>query len=138
MTVEADIGSGMKVEVETAAGSGTYFELEQVTACPPPAVAVDSVETTHMQSGRARTYIPGLRDQGEMEVTMNYQAGSTTDVFIRAWIAAAELRDVKLTDADGEIISGDGFPTGYAPDPPMDDRKTATLNIKASGDWAAS
>lgn len=130
---DADIGTGAAVEVETAAGSGTYTALAEVLSCPPPPTEVDSVEVTHMGSGRDREYIPGLRNPGVMEVTLNHVAGSATDDFIEAWIASAEVRSVRMTYGNNESVTFDGFPTNYAPDPPMDDRQTATLSIQASG-----
>lgn len=133
MTTSAVIGTGATIEVETSASSSTYQALVGVVGVGPPGASIDPIDATEMGSGRDREFIPGLRDNGEMEVTLHHVAGSATDDFIEAWIAAAELRSVRFTYGNAETVTCEGFPTGYAIETPMDDKQTATLTIKVSG-----
>lgn len=131
----AAIGYGLTFEVETAPGSGTYFELVQVFTAQPPVAEVDQVETTHFKSpNRSREYIPALSDRGAASAQMNFVPNSATDVFLEAMRADATTRAIRITYETGVTVTFSGFITSYSADPvPVDDRMTATANFKVSG-----
>ena len=137
---QAIIGYGTKFAVETAPGSGSYFELGEVTNVTPPNQSVDQVDVTHMQStGRYREFIQGLTDPGEMSVEINYVPGGDTELFIAAWRASGATRSSKITyPATVPAPAGaiDTFPTfvlGFTPTTGVADKYAATLNLKVAG-----
>jgi len=134
MPTSAVIGSGATVQVETSAGAAAYTALVGVLGVTPPATAIDSIDGTQMDSGRDREFVPGLRDPGEMQITLHHVQSSATDDFIEAWIAASEKRSVILTYGNTQTVTASAFPTNYAPGELTPEGKhTATLTLKVSG-----
>lgn len=105
-----------------------------------PEANVDDVETTHYKSpNRYREFMAGLKDRGEFQIEMNYVAGSPTDLLCQGALAAANNRPFQIVLPDDEgaaawSIDGSGYAKGYSRAIPVDDRMTATLTIRVSGD----
>lgn len=132
----ARIGYNLTLEVGNAPGtSPTYTELAEVTGFTPPAGAVDEVEVTHLKSAsRRRQFIAGLIDSGTVTATFNHVPASATDVFLNAWRAGAELRQVRATYPDGTTVIFTGFVSDYSIDNiVVDGKMAASLSIKATG-----
>jgi predicted secreted protein len=130
----ANIGYGTVVEVETSPGSGVFFALAQCFEATPPSAEVDLVDTTHFGSpGRSREFIPGLSDRGTSSLSMNHESASATDVFIEAWRAAGQTRAIRITYPNASRVDFAGFVLNYQPNIPLDDKMTATLEIKVTG-----
>ena len=136
---------------EAMIGLGTEFHLEDDTSPTPvltrlgeilsvstPNSQVDDGEATHMASpGRRREYIAGLIDDGEGTFEMNYVAGSATDVLIQNALADGVARGYKIILPDGQTgweITGDCIVKGYERNVPIDDRMTATLTVRFTGE----
>jgi predicted secreted protein len=130
-------------------GAGTEFHLHNGTALTElvgvfnvtiPESTTDDVETTHYKSaGRFREFIAGLKDRGEFTVEMNFVAGNATDILCRAADAASDTRAFKivLPDDAGDAaweIEGTAYAKGYSRNIPIDDRMTAVLTLRVSGD----
>lgn len=132
---EAQIGYGTKYEIEDAAGSGTFFEVGEVTEVTPGEEAADQVEATHMQSpGRRRERIAGLIDPGEASFGINWIPGNETDQFLRGLLKSGERRLHKQTYPNGVSVTYTGAITGYSKAVPLDDRMTATITVAISGE----
>ncbi len=134
---DATIGYDYGIEVETAAGSGVFFELAEVTNITPPSDSVDDVDATHMKSpGRVREFISGLSDPGDMSLDMNYVPGEATDAFIVAWRLSGETREVRIVHPDASAVTHDQFPAyvkGYTPTMSIGEKLSATLSLKVAG-----
>ncbi|SMF70520.1 phage tail tube protein [Allosphingosinicella indica] len=71
-------------------------ELVEVVSFTLPNAQTETVEATHLKSpGRRREYIPGMIEDGELEVVINYVPGSATDALIRAAQTAGDTRAFK-------------------------------------------
>ncbi|WP_411033840.1 phage tail tube protein [Shinella sp. BYT-45] len=130
---ETAIGYGHVLEIALASGPSAFTYIREVFDVTPPADSDDTVEATHMQSpGRRREYIAGLTDSGEASYEMNYVPGSETDRFLRS-IRGKKLI-VRDTFANGVSIVYNALRQSYETAVPVDDRKTATLTLKVSGE----
>lgn len=130
---EASIGYGHVLEIALASAPSDFTYICEVYDVTPPADTDDTVEATNMQSpGRRREYIPGLTDSGEASYEMNYVPGSATDRFLRS-IRGKPLI-VRDTFANGVSIVYNALRQSYETAVPVDDRKTATLSLKVSGE----
>lgn len=128
-------GYGAILSVETAAGSGIYQDLAELTDVTQPNAQVDQVEVTHMLSpARAKEYKAGLADYGDAVYKVNYVPGSATDTFIIAWRADGSTRSTRLTYPNAHTQTFPSFVKGYAPDAfnPSSALK-ATLTVKVAG-----
>lgn len=127
------IGYGHVLEIALASAPSSFTYIREVFSATPPNETDDNVEATHMQSpGRRREYVAGLSDGGETSYEMNFVAGSATDAFIRS------IRNKKIiardTFANGVQISYPALRQSYEISVPNDDKQTATLGLKVSGD----
>lgn len=128
---EPGIGYGSLSEISTDSGS-TWADLGEVTSLTPPALAVDAIDVTHMQSANGtREFIPGLMDPGECSMEMNFLPGSASEALILS-VLRTKVK-MRNTFPGGETSTFDAIITGYALAVPMDDKMTATLTVKVSG-----
>lgn len=127
------IGYGHVLEIALASAPTAFTYIKEVFDATPPADSDDQVDATHMQSpNRRREYIPGLTDSGEAAYEMNYVPGSVTDKFLRS--IRGKLLVARQTFANGVQIIFNGSRQGYETAIPNDDKMTATLTLKVSGD----
>ena len=117
---------------------GVLTQLDEIIAVTPPNPQVEDVEATHFLSpNRRREYIAGLIEDGEGTFEMNYVPGSATDDLIRAAVDDGIARSYKIVLPDGLngwAIEGECIVKGYERNIPIDDRMTATLTVRFTGD----
>ena len=130
---------GWKSEFHLHNGTA-LVKLANVTSITPPSPEIEEVETTDLDAtNRYRTFIPGMRDPGTVEVVMNYVGGSATDTLVRAFAASLDTRSCKVvySDDDGtplRQITFSAFATGLSePEITTDGLKTYTLTLRVSG-----
>lgn len=135
MATEAQIGLGTEFWLSNGT---TLTQLGEIISVTPPNPQTAEVEATHMGSpNRRREYIAGLIEDGEGTFEMNYVPGSATDVLIRGAQAAGAQREYKIVIPDGTgtwEIEGECIVRGYERNIPIDDRMTATLTVRFTGD----
>lgn len=133
---DAMIGYGAEFWLEN--DMGVLTQIAEVTAVSPPNSQTADVEATHFKSpNRRREYIAGLIDDGEGTIEMNYVAGSSSDELIREAQSSGEARNYRmvLPAASGEWeIEGQCIVKGYERAIPIDDRMTATLTVRFTGE----
>jgi len=131
----ANIGYNTRFAIENAPGSGVFVELAEVYSVTPPEVAIDQVEVTHFQSpGRSKQYIAALSDNGTAQAEMNYVPNSATDIRIEALRAAGTVLAMRITYPNNTTVTFQAFVATYAKGIPVNDRMTATVGFKVSGD----
>lgn len=134
MTTLAKIGIGATFSLH----NGTALTLlSEVIEIGLPADVVDTIEATHFGSpGGKREYIKGLIETGEGEVTMNWVAGSATDLLCHAQVGQVRPYKFVIPTSTGTFeIAGSALVTSYTPAVPMDDKMTAVLGLKFTGDF---
>lgn len=130
---EASIGYGITFEMADVATPAAFTYLSEVYDVTPPSDTTDSVDATHMQSpNRTREFIEGLTDPGEASFEMNYVPGSPSD---RALEAAKGKRKIcRITFPNGCQLQFTGIRQSYEKAAPTDDKMTATVTFKVSGE----
>lgn len=133
MTTAAMIGLGITLEMADLVSPGDFAFIAEVFNVNPPSQVDDVVEATHYQSpNRRREYIPGLVESGEVSFDMNYVPGSASDVLINA--AQGVEKVLRLTFPNGVSQVFNGVRQGYEKNAPIDDRMTATVTFRVTGD----
>jgi hypothetical protein len=130
---EASIGYGSALEIARASAPTDFTHIRETTDGTPPSVTDDNHEASHSQSpNRFKEYISGMSDGGEASFEMNYVPGSATDRFLLG------LRGVKLvaryTFASGVQVIFDCLRQSYEANDPVNDKRTATLGLKVTGE----
>ncbi|UUP19506.1 phage tail tube protein [Nitratireductor thuwali] len=130
---EASIGYGSVFEFADIATPTDFTYIAEVFNLTPPSDTTDDIDATHMQSpNKTREFIDGLTDPGEASFEMNYVPGSASDL---AMIAAKGKRKWnRITFPNGVQVLFRGTRKGYEKTTPTDDKQTATVTIKVSGE----
>ncbi|QDU62171.1 hypothetical protein Pan216_30380 [Planctomycetes bacterium Pan216] len=124
--LEAEIGHGITITYD----ENTY----NVLSVSGPDQQADSVETTHSTSAnRWRTFKPGLKDGGEITCEVNLKLGEQPSVGDANKTLTVNFPAFEGESAGGSI-STDAHVTGFSPEEPIDDRMTATITWKCSGE----
>ncbi|RMC37496.1 phage tail tube protein [Paracoccus alkanivorans] len=132
---EADLGYGLTLEIKATADAAGFTELAEVYSFTPPEVSIDQVDVTHFKSpNRRREFIPALSDNGTASAEMNYVPGSATDLLIEGLIGSGDVVDAQATYANGTVVTFTCSVSGYSKGIPVDDRMTATLELKVTGE----
>ncbi|MGG7518840.1 phage tail tube protein [Allorhizobium undicola] len=130
---QARIGYGITFEMADAATPTDFVYLSEVYDVTPPSDSTDSVDVTHMQSpSRTREFIEGLTDPGEMSFEMNYVPGSASDLALMA--AKGKRKYCRVTFPNGVQLLFYGLRQSYEKAAPTDDKMTATVTFKVSGE----
>lgn len=137
MTTAAMIGLGITLEMQDLITPNTWFFIDEIFNLNPPSQVDDVVEATHYSSpNRRREYIPGLVESGELSFDMNYVPGSDSDVLINA--AQGVEKRLRITFPNGVTQVFNGVRQGYEKNAPIDDRMTATVTFRVTGDVSQS
>lgn len=136
---EAMIGYGSKFYIESAASVGTvtptYVSLAEVYNITPPNQQVDDVDVTHNESpNRTREFIAGLIDPGECSFEMNFIPGSDSDDRISELKTAGTRLRCRIEFPNAVTWDFLGSVKGYEISSSTEDKMTATVTIRVSGD----
>lgn len=134
----ANVVIGYGAAVTFKIGVATAVPLGEVISIGLPNPQQSDVEATSFGSpGRAREYIPGLIDNGEIAIGINFDAGSATDDLVNEAMAETSPITVTVTvptsSGVSEKFTFPGIVKGYEKSIPIDDRQTATITIRVAG-----
>jgi predicted secreted protein len=114
------------------AGGITYTDVADVTEIGVLDLSAETIETTvHGSASGFRTFIGGLKDGGELKMSINYDPANHGTIFTA--LGEDTSHEITLTDAGAAIITFDGIVTGLSVGAPMDDKLTGEVTIKVTG-----
>lgn len=133
MTTQADIGIGTLFEMATLAAPTVFTAIGEIFNLTPPAFSDATIDVTNFDSpNNTREFIAGLTEPGSASFEMNYVPGSASDLFLLD--SAGVTRVCRITFPNGVMITFNGVRETYEPQVPVDDRMTANVSFKVSGD----
>ena len=140
---QAMIGYGSKFYIESANSPGDspphYNEIAEVFNITPPNEQTDDVDVTHNQSpNRRREFIPGLIDAGECSFEMNFVPGSASDMILLDLKTAGTVVNCKVLFPNAATWEFLAFVKGYEISMATEDKMTATVTLRVSGDTTTS
>ena len=127
------------------AGFGTLLKrsgttVAEVTDISGPTLSRDTIDMTHHQSpNRWREFIKNVKDGGEVTFSINYiptNATHATGTGVLADFANDTTNDtwtLVFPDSGATTWTFPGFITKFTPKEPVDDKLSADLTIKVSG-----
>lgn len=131
----AKVGWGGELKMDNS--SGVLTEVMEIIELGVPNDQVDEVEATHFKSPqKRREYIPGLIDGGELAISINYIAGSPTDLLLTEAKNSGTVRDIEIIIPNATLgwkIATSVIVKGYEKNIPIDDRMTATATMRVTG-----
>ncbi len=115
------------------AGGTNYTDVADVTEIGVLDISAETIESTvHGSAGGWRTFIGGLKDAGELKMSINYDPavhGTILSNIAKDGVA----HEITLTDAGAATVTFDGIITGLSVGAPMDDKLSGEVTIKISG-----
>ena len=138
----AYVGTDCVLQVTIGATLTTVGAVRDVSG---PSMATNAVDTS-TRTARARTFLPGLYDSGEITFDIVYDpdadahsasvAGGLVKLYQDQTVSAWKILFPTATTVVGMAFSA--FVTGFQAKAPMDDAFTADLTLKISGavTWA--
>lgn len=121
------------------AGVGTVFNrnntpIAEVNSITGPGMTRDFIDVTSLDStGGYREFIAGFRDGGTVVLNMNFTIDTWSLMKDDFENDAPVPYSIELPDSDGTIISFNGLVTECPITIPTDDKVTADVTIKVTG-----
>ena len=134
-----NIGYGVTLAVSDAAPAVTPVNtIGQITNFTPPSATRDIIDVTSSDSPNfAREFIAGLIDFGEASAEINWDLGTPSDLLLKSLLTERTPRTWRATFSQytpARTLTFTAFLTGYEPDAPLEDKMTATITLKVTGD----
>lgn len=118
---KVDISHGITIQFLT---SGFTAQILDVT---PPALTRKSINTSHQGTSTAETFLPGdLHDPGELVYDIHWLPGQSPPI-------NQPPEQIRINYPGGGSQLFVGFLTNCAPRAPHEDKMTATVTVKVSG-----
>lgn len=136
----AVLGFGVLLKKGDGASPEVFTSIAELTGLSGPGLSMDTVEATHTgSSGNYREYIAGLLDAGEVSFDVNFLPADSTQDESTGLLADKKnrtLRNFQIVwpDSGNTTWSFAAFVTSFEPSSPIDDRMTASVTLKISGD----
>ncbi|WP_329615010.1 hypothetical protein OG244_19415 [Streptomyces brevispora] len=119
-------------------GAGAFAVIANVTDISGPSRQREAIEVTaHDSPNKYREFIKGLKDGGEVELTINWDPGNTGHLALDADFEEDDLRDYQVIvlpgDPDEHTWDLSGLITDIGDAYPTDDKMERTVTVKISG-----
>lgn len=110
-------------------------EIAEVTNISAPSVSRDSIEyTSHSSAGGFREFMPGLKDGGEVSLDINWDPSNATHQSLYTQLNTGTANTAfSIVFPNAWEFNFNGHVTGFDATAPIDDRLTASVTIKVSG-----
>lgn len=136
---QATSGFGTLLKIGDGGGPETFTAVAEVTNVGGPSLTRDSHEASHMESpGAWDEHVPGLKRGGEVSLDLNFLPADATQnagTGLLADLESGVLRNFELVfpDVGATTWSFSALVTAFEPTAPVDDRLTASVTLKVSG-----
>jgi predicted secreted protein len=119
-------------------GAGAFVAIASVTDISGPSRSRESIEVTaHDSPNRYREFIKGLKDGGEVEITLNYDPAAASHAALDADFEEDDLRDYQVVilpgDPDEHTWEFAGLITDMGDEYPTEGQMERSVTFKISG-----
>ncbi|MFJ4631559.1 phage tail tube protein [Streptomyces sp. NPDC088847] len=119
-------------------GAGTFVAVANISDVSGPSRSRDSIEVTaHDSPDKYREFVKGLKDGGEVEITINYNPGDVSHQALDADFEEDDLRDYQVVILPGKddehTWTFSGLITDIGDEFPYDDKMERKVTFKVSG-----
>ncbi|MFB7031709.1 MULTISPECIES: phage tail tube protein [unclassified Streptomyces] len=119
-------------------GAGAFAVIANVTDISGPSRSREAIEVTaHDSPNKYREFIKGLKDGGEVEITLNYDPAAATHKALDADFEEDDLRDYQVVilpgDSDEHTWEFSALITDLGDEYPTEGQMERTATFKISG-----
>ncbi|WP_405930318.1 phage tail tube protein [Streptomyces sp. NBC_00827] len=119
-------------------GAGTFVAIANVDDISGPDRSREAIEVTaHDSPDQYREFVKGLKDGGEVNLTINYNPGETSHQALDADFEEKDLRDYQVVilpgDEDEHTWQFTALITSIGDEFPHDDKMAREVTVKISG-----
>ncbi|MEU4386573.1 phage tail tube protein [Promicromonospora sp. NPDC023805] len=119
-------------------GGGVYVAIANVSDLSGPSRSRDAIEVTaHDSPNQYREFVKGLKDGGEVTLTLNYDPANNTHKALDADFEEDALRGYQIVvlpgESDEHTWTINGLITNLSDAFPIDDRMEREVTLKISG-----
>ena len=134
MTSAAFSGVGTKFKRAVDSSATSYADIAEVNSITGPNLSRATIDVTSLDStGGYREFIPGFRDGGEISLDMNFTPDGYNDLKDDFEAEVTWDYEIVMGNAAATTLQFAGFVTALGVAIPMDDKVTASVTIKISG-----
>jgi predicted secreted protein len=129
-------GKGTKLQYSTDSGT-TFVDVAQILDVSPPSESGNSIDvTTHDSPGNHSEFVAGLRDGGEVALSIAFDPEDTAShAKLKELFDSGEVLPwrVVFPSANSAHMQFDGFVNSFSGETPQDDKITADCSLKVTG-----
>jgi predicted secreted protein len=119
-------------------GAGAFTKIANVTDISGPSRSREAIEVTaHDSPNKYREFIKGLKDGGEVEITLNYDPAAASHMALDADFEEDDLRDYQVIilpgEADEHTWEFSAMITDLGDEYPTEDKMERSATFKISG-----
>lgn len=119
-------------------GGGSFVTIANVSDLSGPSLTREAIDVTaHDSPNQYREFVKGLKDGGEVSLTLNYDPGASTHSDLLADFEEDALRDYQIVALPGEADEAtwefSALLTALGDAYPIDDRMEREITVKISG-----
>lgn len=118
----------------TVYGSATFVQVGQVKNVNPPSGEAADIDVTNLSS-TAKEYLTGLPDEGNIEISMNYDPDDTGQLELIDAKDAQTRRWLKITWSSGDFQYIKALVKKYNVGAGVDSATEASASFRTSGAW---
>lgn len=127
-------GKGTKFRRWDSSGAGAWVNIAEVNSISGPGMTRDTIDVTSLDSvGGYREFIGGFRDGGTVTLSMNFTRATYEQMKEDFESDDLQNYEILLPDADATSLEFEGVVTELPLNIAPDDKITADVTIKVSG-----
>lgn len=139
MTTEAIAGVGASFKRGDGESNESFAAVAEVNSIAGPTMTRNFIDVTSLDStGGYREFITGFRDAGEVTLNMNFTRDGYDNMKDDFESDSTRNYQIVMPDTGATTFEFAGLVTSIPLDIPTDDKITATVTIKLSGQVAMS
>lgn len=131
---DAFSGVGTQFKRGDGASNEAFTAIAEINSIGGPDMSRDTIDVTSLDStGGYREFIAGFRDGGEISLDMNFTLATYDDMKLDFESDDTVNYQIVLPDTGNTTFEFAALVTGLGVAVPMDDKVTATVTLKISG-----